>query len=222
MATGATLDHDPDATVHDPRAARDRRAPRSTTRRRRRGGRRARPRSPSWAALPVRERGRLVKRARKAMVRVRARVIDLLERETGKARFDVVGELMGVVHGHRHLARRAPRWLRTRAREHASALREARLVVYKPRGVVGIISPWNAPLNLALGDAVPALLAGNAVVVKPSELTPLAVRRAVEAMNRVLPGGVLQVVIGVGDTGAALVDHVDMICVTGSPETGRG
>ena len=59
------------------------------------------------------------------------------------------------------------------------------LVAYRPRGVVGIISPWNAPLNLALGDAVPALLAGNAVVIKPSELAPLGVRRAVEAMQRV-------------------------------------
>ena len=62
----------------------------------------------------------------------------------------------------------------------------------------------------------PALLAGNAVVVKPSEIAPLAVSRAVEAMNRVLPPGVLQVVIGAGETGAALVDHVDMVCVTGS------
>jgi betaine-aldehyde dehydrogenase len=94
-------------------------------------------------------------------------------------------------------------------------------VVYKPRGIVGIISPWNAPLNLALGDAAPALLCGNAVVIKPSELTPLATRRAVEAWNTVLPPGVLQVVIGHGDTGAAVVDHADMICVTGSPETGR-
>src|SRR5262249_30755814 len=67
----------------------------------------------------------------------------------------------------------------------------------------------------------PALLAGNAVVIKPSEVTPLAVRRAAEAMNRVLPAGVLQVVVGAGATGAALVDHVDMVCVTGSPETGR-
>ena len=76
-------------------------------------------------------------------------------------------------------------------------------------------------MNLALGDAIPALLTGNTVVVKPSELTPLATRRAIEAMNTVLPANVLQTVIGYGDTGAALVDHVDMICVTGSPETGR-
>src|SRR5205085_8768280 len=83
------------------------------------------------------------------------------------------------------------------------------------------ISPWNAPLNLALGDLVPALLAGNAVVVKPSEVAPLAVRHAIASMSRVLPPDLLDVVLGAGPTGAALVDCVDMICVTGSPETGR-
>jgi acyl-CoA reductase-like NAD-dependent aldehyde dehydrogenase len=182
---------------------------------------RARAAQPAWAALTVKERGRLLRRARRAMVRVRVEIIGLLERETGKARFDVVGELMGVCMDIGHLARRAPRWLRT-TRVSASPLFGKRsFVVYKPRGVVGIISPWNAPLNLALGDAVPALLAGNTVVIKPSELTPLATRRAVDAMRTVLPADVLQMVIGHGDTGAALVDHVDMVCVTGSPETGR-
>jgi acyl-CoA reductase-like NAD-dependent aldehyde dehydrogenase len=182
---------------------------------------RARAAQPAWAALAVRERARLLKRARREMVRARTEILDRLERETGKARFDVVGELMGACLDIGHLTRRAPRWLAT---QHVSArplFGKRGLVVFKPRGVIGIISPWNAPLNLALGDLVPALLAGNAVVVKPSELAPLAVRRAVEAMNRVLPAGLLQVVIGAGDTGAALVDHVDMICVTGSPETGR-
>jgi acyl-CoA reductase-like NAD-dependent aldehyde dehydrogenase len=182
---------------------------------------RARAAQPAWAALGPKERGKLVKRARRAMVRVRGEIIDRLERETGKTRFDVAGELMGVCMDIGHLARRAPKWLRT-TRVSASPLFGKRgYVVYKPRGVVGIISPWNAPLNLALGDAVPALLAGNTVVIKPSELTPLATVRAVQAMNEVLPGDVLQIVIGYGDTGAALVDHVDMICVTGSPETGK-
>ena len=82
------------------------------------------------------------------------------------------------------LARRAPRFLASQQGERAAARSaSARCVAYRPRGVVGIISPWNAPLNLALGDAVPALLAGNAVVIKPSELAPLAVQRAVEAMQ---------------------------------------
>ena len=119
-------------------------------------------------------------------------ILDLLDRETGKARFDASARSWDVP---RDRLPRAPRaaLARAAARQHAAALRQARARVLRPRGVVGVISPWNAPLNLALGDAVPALLAGNAVVVKPSEVTPLAVRRAVEAMNRVLPAGLLQV-----------------------------
>jgi acyl-CoA reductase-like NAD-dependent aldehyde dehydrogenase len=163
----------------------------------------------------------VLRRARRAVVRARAEIIGLLERETGKARFDAAGELMGVCLELGHLVRRAPKWLKTERVSARPLLGKRGFVVYRPRGVVGIISPWNAPLNLALGDAVPALLAGNAVVIKPSELTPLATRRAVEVMNGVLPPNLLQVVIGFGDTGAALVDHVDMVCVTGSPETGR-
>jgi acyl-CoA reductase-like NAD-dependent aldehyde dehydrogenase len=181
----------------------------------------ARAAQPAWAALPVRARARLLKRARREMVHARAAIFERLERETGKARFDVVGELMGICLDAGYLTRRAPRWLAPLRVSTRPLFGKRGRVVFKPRGVVGIISPWNAPLNLALGDAIPALLAGNAVVIKPSELTPLAVRRAVEAMNRVLPAGLLQVLIGAGDIGAALVDHVDMVCVTGSPETGR-
>jgi acyl-CoA reductase-like NAD-dependent aldehyde dehydrogenase len=182
---------------------------------------RARAVQPAWAALPVRERARLLKRARHEMVRARGEIFERLERETGKARFDVVGELMGACLHIGYLARRAPRWLKPRRVSTRPLFGKRGIIVFKPRGVVGVISPWNAPLNLTLSDTVPALLAGNAVVIKPSELTPLAVRRAVEAMNAVLPDGLLQVVIGAGETGAALVDHVDMICVTGSPGTGR-
>jgi acyl-CoA reductase-like NAD-dependent aldehyde dehydrogenase len=182
---------------------------------------RARAAQPAWAALPVRTRARLLKRARREMVQDRAAVLALLDGETGKPRWDTVGELMSVCMDIGYLARRAPRFLAPRRASARPLFGKRAQVSYRPRGVVGVISPWNAPLNLALGDAVPALLAGNAVVVKPSEVTPLAVRRAVEALNRVLPAGVLQVVIGAGETGTALVDRVDMICVTGSPETGR-
>jgi acyl-CoA reductase-like NAD-dependent aldehyde dehydrogenase len=182
---------------------------------------RARSAQPAWGALPVRARCGTLKRARRELVRARSEILDRLERETGKTRFDVVGELMGVCLDLGYLARRAPRWLATERVSARPLLGKRALVAYRPYGVVGVISPWNAPLNLALGDAIPALLAGNAVVIKPSELAPLGVQRAVEAMQRALPPDVLQVVIGAGETGAALVDHVDMICVTGSPETGR-
>jgi len=182
---------------------------------------RARAAQVAWGARPVRERAKLLRRARRELVRDREAILERLERETGKARVDVVGELMGACIESGYLMRRAARWLRPLRVATRPLLGKRGRVVFKPRGVVGVISPWNAPLNLALGDTVPALLAGNAVVVKPSELAPLAVRRAVAAMNRVLPPDLLQVVIGAAATGTALVDHVDMVCVTGSPETGR-
>ncbi|MCW5889701.1 MAG: aldehyde dehydrogenase family protein [bacterium] len=182
---------------------------------------RARAAQPGWAACDPRARARILRRARRELARDRRAILERLERETGKARWDVVGELMGICMDLGWLARRAPRWLRRQKVSTRPLFGKRGYVTWKPRGVVGIISPWNAPLNLALGDAIPALLAGNTVVIKPSELAPLAVRRAVEAMNRALPPGVLQVLIGAGETGVALVDRVDLVCVTGSPETGR-
>jgi len=182
---------------------------------------RARAAQVAWGALPVRERARQLKRARREMVRDRAEIIRLLDAETGKPRFDTTGELMGTCIELGFLARRAHRYLAPRRVKSWPLVGKRAEVTYKPRGVVGVISPWNAPLNMALGDTIPALLAGNSVVVKPSEVAPLAVRCAIQAMSRVLPADVVQVVTGAGETGAALVDHVDMICVTGSPQTGR-
>lgn len=182
---------------------------------------RARATQPAWAALPVRERSRLLKSARKRFVGVRAEVIDLLARETGKTRFDATGEAMAVCLDVRAVCRYAARALAPRTVSRGFPFGKRRLVLHKPHGVVGVIGPWNAPLTLSLGDALYALAAGNAVVVKPSEVTPLAVACAVRAMAEALPPGVLQLVTGDGATGAALVDLVDMIAVTGSPQTGR-
>jgi acyl-CoA reductase-like NAD-dependent aldehyde dehydrogenase len=93
---------------------------------------------------------------------------------------------------------------------------------YAPRGVIGIISPWNFPLAMTLGEALPALMAGNAVVIKPSELTPLsAIFGAEVAVKAGFPEDLLQVVTGYGATGEALLDCADMIAFTGSVETGK-
>ncbi len=95
-------------------------------------------------------------------------------------------------------------------------------VTYAPRGVIGIISPWNFPLTMTLGEALPALMAGNAVVIKPSELTPLSAIFGAEIAARAgFPENLLQVVTGYGATGEALVDCADMIAFTGSVETGK-
>jgi betaine-aldehyde dehydrogenase len=95
-------------------------------------------------------------------------------------------------------------------------------VQYRPHPVVGIISPWNFPLILSLGDAIPALQAGAAAVIKPSELTPLGLAEVVDAWKQEIGGpDVLDVVQGIGETGGALVDAVDFIQFTGSDRTGR-
>src|SRR5215813_12860524 len=107
---------------------------------------RARAAQPAWGALPIRARARLVKRARRAVVRDRTAILDLLDRETGKARFDTVGEMMGTCMEIGYLARRAPRFLRPRRVSAKPLFGKRALVDYKPRGVVGVVSPWNAPL----------------------------------------------------------------------------
>ena len=85
-----------------------------------------------------------------------------------------------------------------------------------------MIGPWNYPLVNSVGDAIPALAAGNAVVVKPSEVTPLTSLLFERGLHESgLPEGVFQVAVGTGETGAALIDEVDMVMFTGSTRTGR-
>jgi acyl-CoA reductase-like NAD-dependent aldehyde dehydrogenase len=182
---------------------------------------RARAAQPSWAALPVKERVRLMKLARKEMLKDIAKIRDALARETGKAPFDIVGEIFSVCQDIGHYSGKAVKWLKPKKVGMFPLIGKKGMVFYKPYGLVGVISPWNAPLTLAIGDVLPALYAGNAVLVKPSEITPLAVKYTIDAFNRVLPKDVLQCLIGEGPTGAALVDQVDMIAVTGSCQTGR-
>ena len=93
---------------------------------------------------------------------------------------------------------------------------------YAPVGVVGVIGPWNYPLTNSFGDAIPAMAAGNAVILKPSEVTPLSAMLMGEALRECgLPDGVYQVAPGYGETGAALIDAVDFIMFTGSTPTGK-
>ena len=96
------------------------------------------------------------------------------------------------------------------------------VVRYEPLGLIGVIGPWNYPLTNSFGDCIPALLAGNSVILKPSEVTPLTSLLLAEGLAESgLPDGVFQVATGRGETGAALVDEVDMIMFTGSTATGK-
>ena len=93
---------------------------------------------------------------------------------------------------------------------------------YRPLGVVGVIGPWNYPLTNSFGDCIPALAAGNSVILKPSEVTPLTSLLMAEMLEECgMPADVYQVLTGLGDVGAELIDHVDFIMFTGSTATGK-
>jgi len=176
-----------------------------------------------WATTPVSRRAEIVLRFHDLLLEHQDEVVDLIQWETGKARFFAWQEIAQVATIARHYARRAGHYLADQdVRGMVPGLTKVRKV-RAPRGVVGIISPWNYPLYLGSGDALPALLAGNAVVSKADDQTALTLLWTRALMDRAgLPPGLWQVVVGDGPVvGSAVVDAVDYVCFTGSTTTGR-
>jgi acyl-CoA reductase-like NAD-dependent aldehyde dehydrogenase len=186
---------------------------------------RARKAQALWRTESFPERARLLYRFRDLLIDEQERLADVLTSESGKPRAEVYGnELFYLCDVIGFWAKNAARFLKTEKIRPHSFMFKAKKVAssHHPLGVIGIISPWNFPLVLTAGDAVPALMAGNAVVIKPSELTPLTALFAVEIAQRAgFPKDLLQVVIGAAEAGEALIDHADMIAFTGSVEAGK-
>jgi acyl-CoA reductase-like NAD-dependent aldehyde dehydrogenase len=185
---------------------------------------RARAAQPAWEALGFEGRGRVLRRAQKWMTDNAERVIGTLVSESGKTYEDAQVELVYGAMALGFWAKHAPKYLKDERVRSASPFVAGRklLVRYRPIGVVGVIGPWNYPINNNFGDAVPALAAGNAVVLKPSHVTPLTSLLLAEGMRESgLPEDVFQIAAGEGGTGAALVDHVDMVMFTGSTAVGQ-
>jgi acyl-CoA reductase-like NAD-dependent aldehyde dehydrogenase len=185
---------------------------------------RARAAQVSWGSLPVAERARKVAAFRDELVGRAGEVIDALVAETGKTRLEALGmEVLLVVDLCDYFVKRAARILEPRPIPLHLLKHRRSYVHYAPRGVVGIISPWNFPFSIPVGETLMALLAGNGVVLKPSEVTPLAALKAKELHDACgLPRDLFQVVPGGGATGASLIDAgVDKILFTGSVATGR-
>jgi acyl-CoA reductase-like NAD-dependent aldehyde dehydrogenase len=187
---------------------------------------RARRAQPGWAALSFEDRGRVLLRAQKWMVDNLERVIDVVVSESGKTYEDAQLADYGYTVGALGFwAKEAPKYL---AEEHVPSWNNPvvagkRLIIrYAPIGVVGVIGPWNYPIANSFGDCIPALAAGNSVLLKPSEVTPLSSLLMAEMMRECgLPDDVFQVATGDGSTGAALIEHVDCVMFTGSTRTGK-
>jgi len=184
---------------------------------------RARAAQHEWAETPATERAAVIDRFGDLVIDRREELLDLSQLETGKSRTTAVEELFDVPTGCTHLADAAPSALAEDRRAGVVPGLTTATVTYEPVGVVGVISPWNYPLTLSMADALPALAAGNAVVIKPDEKTPygaLALGELLEVAG--LPDDLFQVVTGEGPTvGPALIDAVDYVAFTGSTETGR-
>ncbi len=177
-----------------------------------------------WEAMGFAGRTRVLLSARRLLAERAESAIATIVAETGKPWEDAQSaELTFGLLALGFWARRAEGFLCERGRRIRSPLGLGRSasVAYSPCGVVGVISPWNYPLALPLADALPALMAGNAVVVKPSELTPLS-SIWIEGLfaDAGMPPGVFSVAAGDAEVAAALIDAVDMVAFTGSSATG--
>lgn len=183
---------------------------------------RARAAQPAWEALGVRARGHLMRAWADALWKQRAEMIRIIRAETGKNEAGALSEIFGTDFNVLYYYHNAARILRSRGMPALFPIVQRARLYYSAHGLVGLICPWNYPLLLVTLELVPALFAGNAVLVKPSELTPHTILFAVDLMHKVgIPHDVVQVITGDGNAGAAVVDHADYIHVTGSTATGR-
>src|SRR4051812_38182775 len=185
----------------------------------------ARAAQPGWEALGYAGRGKVLRRAQRWLLDHADEVADAIVSETGKTREDAL--LVEVAYGAYALGfwpKRAPKYLADqKVRTHNPLVLGRRMVVrYRPVGVVGVIGPWNYPLVNSVGDAIPPLAAGNALVLKPASLPPptsLVFERA--SREPAPPGGIFQAAAGRADPAEAIIDEADMVMFTGSAATGR-
>ncbi len=177
-----------------------------------------------WEAMGIEGRYHWLGKLRDWILDNTEQIADTMQAETGKVRSDVALDLTYVADLINFYGSKAAQFIGDEiVRPHSPLLASKKLVVrYRPFPVVGVISPWNFPLAMGLGDSIPALQAGAAVVVKPSEFTPLSLIEVVKAWKEEIGApDVFDCALGSGETGAALIDNVDYVQFTGSDKTGR-
>ncbi|HEY7255513.1 MAG TPA: aldehyde dehydrogenase family protein [Solirubrobacterales bacterium] len=185
---------------------------------------RVRANQPQWEALGNEGRYSWLGKLRDWILDNLDPICDTIQAETGKVRGDISSELFYVAELINFYGRNAERFIGEESVRPQSALVASKKLViqYRPHPVVGVISPWNFPLSMALGDSIPALQAGAAVVVKPSEFTPLSLIDVIAAWKKEIGApDVFDCVLGTGEVGGHLVDEADCVQFTGSDRTGR-
>ncbi len=177
-----------------------------------------------WATRSVKERACSLRRFRAVLVKHSEELCSLIAKESGKTRAEALTmELVTTCDLITYFCKRAPEVLKPHSISLHLLKNRSSYIHYVPRGIVGVISPWNFPFAIPIGETVMALIAGNGVVLKPSEVTPMVALKAKQLYDESgMPPELFQVVTGRGSTGAALVDAgIDYCNFTGSTATGR-
>ncbi|MBW8804297.1 MAG: succinate-semialdehyde dehydrogenase (NADP(+)) [Catenulisporales bacterium] len=176
-----------------------------------------------WASWPLKRRLDVMKRFHELLLGKGLIVADLMQAETGKARRMAFEETCDVLMVTSHYIKAAPGILKDKKHGGVVPLVSTSTEVRIPKGVVGLISPWNFPFATSLSDAMPALIAGNGIVLKPDNKSTLNVAFGVGLLYEAgLPAGLVQIVCGTGpDIGSAIVENADYVMFTGSTATGR-
>lgn len=183
---------------------------------------RARAAQKAWQKTSFADRAAVVTRFHDLVLERSANVLNTIQSETGKSRRDAFAELVTVAGTARYYLTHGERFLAAQKKRGAIPFITSSVLAHRPHGLVGLITPWNYPFLLAVDDAIPALMAGNAVMVKPSEVTPLSAElgKALLAESGLDPD-LFNVIHGGGEAGNDLIRHVDYLAFTGGIVTGR-
>jgi acyl-CoA reductase-like NAD-dependent aldehyde dehydrogenase len=186
---------------------------------------RAREAQKAWAEKPIKERAKFLRRAIDVVMARQDELIDIIRRETGRSAVEtLMMEILAVCDALNHHAKTAVDQLKDRDMPVGALYKLKKLrLTYKPLGVVGVITPWNGPFVMGMNPTAQALVAGNAVILKPSEVTPFAGALVEEVFRAAgLPAGLVQVLWGDGEVGRFLLEaRPDKVSFTGSTATGR-
>ena len=179
-----------------------------------------------WKKTTLKERVELMHRVADVVIQQQDRIMDVVMRETGKPMQEAMAmEVFSAVDSLVFYAKRAEKWLSDKKIKMHGPMRflKKTIITYKPRGVVAVITPWNGPFILSINPVIQALLCGNSVIVKPSEVTPMSGAMVQEIFALAdAPMHLVQTLIGDGETGAELISQgPDKVSFTGSVATGK-